>query len=249
MLAFKKPRVVRPPVALPFGFKLSRRRGRRPSQPVANRNGAVTVSSRSSLRADEAPVIDETASLQVSSSESQPDGSSEASTSSSESSSCADSEASPSSESGPEAPEAIATEFEGQDAVLHDLQQEQSLSNVPATTFFNTHVGILDVSLGPVRGKTASCFHCADAIRRGTARFSYSYDVKRPWRYVHGDCLVPFIAALKAERALEQAYFFADNYLANVENPLALRDLVSNIRSQLLSQSSPSASSSAPGPK
>lgn len=202
LLAFKKPRVVRPPVTLPFGFKPSRRRGRRPSQPVARRSGVVAASS---LGAEEALMSE-----QVASSESQEEGSHET-TSSSESCSSTDSGESPASESGPEVPEAIATELEGQDTVLHELQQEQSLASVPATTFFNAHVGIIDVSFGPTRGKAASCFHCTHVIEKGAARFSYSYNVRRPWRYVHSDCLVPFLAALKSERALEQSFFLLNS--------------------------------------
>jgi hypothetical protein len=230
-IALKKPYVPRRPVVLPFGIRPVRRRSgaRRQQQNLHGRmpsNGSTEQ------------VADEGTSHSTSDSDSQGSQTSSSSLTSSSSSSSPDA-----SEEDPEPVEAVALQIELQEGVVHEMLHGESPAQVTAKTFFNTHVGILDLSFAPARGKSARCFHCNLIIERGASRFSYSYDVKRPWKYIHGNCAVSFLKSLKSQPAVDQAIVFARAFTAKLEHPQALQDLMVDVQNKLLGLSFSSSSS------
>lgn len=72
-----------------------------------------------------------------------------------------------------------------------ELLNEALLQQVPASTFFNKQVGLVGVDFIPAssRGKTAQCFYCNQRIDKGQVRYHFAFNIRRPWRYVHADCV------------------------------------------------------------
>jgi hypothetical protein len=108
---------------------------------------------------------------------------------------------------------------------------------IPVTsggTFFNQRVGVLDFNAGSTksRGRSAMCYHCNRIIERGSTRFSYSYNVKRPWKFLHEHCLVPLVRGLGSE-ARDQALAFCLDFQSDVNKGVELRDSVSQLSHQL----------------
>jgi hypothetical protein len=211
----------RPRVVLPFGARVPRRHRQQPQirRAVAHPVDSCTDSDSSS-----------------SSSHSSTTSSSSSSSSSSVSSTGSNS-LSPNSHSEPEVPEAVACEIE--QAEVEALRGHANVA--AASTFFNSHVGVLDFSISPGRGKPAACYHCGDKIGRGVARFTYSYNVRRPWKYIHEGCLVFFLNALASPQAVAQAVAFCQDFTLKFHQPEQLRDLISQVLLQLAH--SPSSSS------
>lgn len=85
----------------------------------------------------------------------------------------------------------------------HQLKQPRPSGAAAATSsFFAKKVGFQE-------GSTAAsghsvCYHCNKKIAKGSVRFSYYHDVKRPSRWLHGSCIVDFVLACPEERK-EQA--------------------------------------------
>ena len=71
-----------------------------------------------------------------------------------------------------------------------------------AGTFFKRHVGFDEGSIAPTA--RSQCYHCNAKIARGSPRFSYFWDERRPSRYLHDTCVVDFVRA-KLDTRMAQA--------------------------------------------
>lgn len=57
----------------------------------------------------------------------------------------------------------------------------------PSSSFFNSSLGITDVSF--VSRRNMFCYHCNSALAKGDVRFVYAFNKKKPPRSIHTSCL------------------------------------------------------------
>lgn len=81
-----------------------------------------------------------------------------------------------------------------------DLAEEVKQTTGPAGPAFaySSILGFADGSIAPT-GRSI-CYRCTLRIARGSPRFTYFWDTRRPSRYIHGTCVVPFVEASVASR-------------------------------------------------
>lgn len=234
-LPLKKERAARKPrVVLPFGLQAPKRQRR---DRLAPRGGAVAPN----VAQPSEPLLDHEQAVM------EPDStsSSDSDTSSESNGSASSSSSQQESDSEPDAPEAIAMQIEDQaEAVVLALQEQPVPNSKAAATFFNSHVGVLELSLAPSGGKTAACYHCSGTIQKGSARYTYSYNIKRPWKYIHETCLILFLKKLDSKEAFDQAVAFCEEFLSKSDQTAGLRSVVSHLRLQLNVSSTSSSSRS-----
>lgn len=251
-LPLQRERVLKQPrIVLPFGIQVPKRK-RRDGLKHCARADAVALN-QPSAGAQVLPSISESghpaqsvdslgAHVAMSGSECD-SGSASTLTSRSSSSASSASSSSSNSDSEPEVPEALAVEIEDQIEAVVEQFEALPEHNVKTTTFFNSQVGVLEVSLAPSRGKPASCYHCSVKILKETIRFTYSYNIRRPWKFIHGSCLFQFLNRLDSQQAIDQAVTFCHDFLSKSDQSQHLRDAVSQLRFQLNAKSATSSSS------
>ena len=96
--------------------------------------------------------------------------------------------------------------------------------------FFSKSIGFGDASIAPT-GRS-QCYHCSRGISKGDVRFTYNWNLKRPSRYVHASCIIPFVQADPAARK-EQAINALSQVNESCANQLIL-DEAANILEELL---------------
>ena len=72
------------------------------------------------------------------------------------------------------------------------------------SSFFNRSVGFAEGSLAT--SNRSICYHCNLRIPKGFPRYTYFWNTRRPSRYMHGTCIVPFVQASvdsRKDQALE----------------------------------------------
>jgi hypothetical protein len=244
-LPLKKSRSVRPTVRLPFGISLPKKARCRKSTKPQNHSGlrsANRVKKQSDPSRVQSPQCDSSHSDFTHASDPS-SGPSESDTALSASISSLDS----SDEEAVEEPKVIPTS----EAFLLELsaaKAEEPQTIVRSSTaagFFTSHTGVLGCEVAPVksRGRPTTCFHCQCLVEKGQPRFSYSYNVKRPWKYLHDFCLVPLVRSKNSQESLEQATAFCADFQLRSDQPQLLRDSVSHVLLQLLSTTASSSSS------
>ena len=72
----------------------------------------------------------------------------------------------------------------------------------PKGSFFVKAVGFDAASIAP--SNRAICYHCNQKINKGTIRFSYFYNTKKPSRSIHEACIIPFVQADTTGARMEQ---------------------------------------------
>lgn len=60
-------------------------------------------------------------------------------------------------------------------------------------TYFKQELGFDEASIAPTA--RSKCYQCNEQISRGSVRYSYFWDSRRPSRYVHAGCVVAFVRA------------------------------------------------------
>lgn len=125
--------------------------------------------------------------------------------------------------------------------LLHDAVHQQ----VPASTFFNKQVGLVGVDFIPAssRGKTAQCFYCNQRVDKGQVRYHFAFNIRRPWRYVHPDCVQMCIQDYPDGQAQALGFLLDAQHKYNnqVEIMTSVRELLSHLsldRSRSTSSSS-----------
>lgn len=239
----KKLRVKRPKVRLPFGLKAPKRRWQPRGKSKLERHGGRSIPEPIEQNSP-AP------SLQLSSS---------ASTTSSSSGNTSDSDCtsegsdgSLSSDNGRPDNLNLHSYQVVQEAndILQDEEAAHSQGNARVVegpvatdkTFFNSHVGILDLKPGLLksRGRVATCYHCNKLIERAECRYVYSYNIKRPWKYIHDFCLVSFVRQQKSDSVLADAIVFLSDFQCNADKESQLREIAAIALQQLSVKSSSS---------
>ena len=68
-------------------------------------------------------------------------------------------------------------------------------------SYFVKQVGFDEGSIAPT--SRSMCYHCNKSINKGCARFSYFWSQRRPSRFMHEDCVVPFVLADEGSRKVQ----------------------------------------------
>ena len=70
-------------------------------------------------------------------------------------------------------------------------------------SFFVKSAGFQDASLAA--SSRSICYHCNSKIGKGDVRFTYFYNTRKPSRYIHDTCVVPFAKADLSGKRKEEA--------------------------------------------
>jgi hypothetical protein len=237
----QKPRVKRPQVRLPFGIKAPKRRRQPLGKSKAGRHGGRSIP----------------APIEHNSSAPSPQRSSSTSTTSSSSGNTSDSDyTSEGSEGSLSSDNSRPSNLKShkvvqeasnilQDEVAAHVQGSTRIVEGPVATdktFFNSHVGILDLKQGQPksRGRAATCYNCEKLIEKAECRYVYSYNIRRPWKYIHDFCLVAFVRQQESDSVLADAIMFLSDFQCNADKESQLREIAATALQQLSVKSSSS---------
>ena len=101
---------------------------------------------------------------------------------------------------------------------------------IARSSYFHKQIGFESASLAATA--RSRCYHCSNYIPKNTLRFAYFFSTKRPSRYMHGSCIVPFVQADSAARK-EQAVSVVQNSAENFADQ-SIKDEIANILDELL---------------
>jgi hypothetical protein len=247
---------------LPFGIQLPKPVRRRKSNKANQRNKDDSENLKSHSASDQDQVLDLSDSSSKSSSSysysHSSSGSSLSSSSNSDSQGTEDSEIDLSEETEvvlpPCAVPAVAEEISSIDAALADVVRDRNVRADLAAEYtsskkvFTQHIGFSGCGVASTSG--SRCYHCEQIIPKGSSRFSYYWNVKRPSRWLHDSCVLRFLSSGSIEGQLvkkAQAVAHFDEMVSQFSHTVTdqqLRASVVSILNQLKLQSNSGSSSS-----
>lgn len=254
-ILIQKPRVKRPQVKLPFGLKAPKRKRPPRAKSKAEGDGGRSVCTSSQNSKAPSPQHSRSSSTTSSSSGSGSTSDSDSSDSESDESEVTSDSSRPDHLNLRSYIELRPSSSQIVQEASNVLQEEEAASSqgiarvsegpvVADKTFFNSHVGVLDFKEGQYksRGRVAICYHCSKVIERSDCRFVYSYNIKRPWKYIHDFCFVAFVRQRESDSALVDAIAFLSDFQCNTDKASQLREVAATLLQQLSVKSSSSSS-------
>ena len=113
-----------------------------------------------------------------------------------------------------------------------DCKYKSAMAKAYATgsSYFAKNIGFTEASLAT--SNRSMCYHCNDRIAKGTIRFTYFWNKLRPSRYVHEECVVPFVTVdilARKEQAVDDFQRLSQKY-----EDLTYKNSAASILDQLL---------------
>lgn len=130
---------------------------------------------------------------------------------------------------------------ERQEVLNDELEQlAGQAARASSSSYFSTETGLIGVEVLPVsrRGKLPRCYHCMRDIPRGVVRFLYSFDRRRPWKYIHAGCVVACVTSLPG--GLVQAIRFITEAQDGGTQPAEIASVLSQLLVDLTTAPVPS---------
>ena len=75
----------------------------------------------------------------------------------------------------------------------HLKRQQLAEAHARGGSYFVREIGFDEGSVAPT--SRSVCYHCGQKIAKGSSRFSYFWNERRPSRYMHATCVVHFLDA------------------------------------------------------